>query len=128
MAALNEEFEKLSLDWEEAGDVGAPLAGAFNPLMSGLISGATDPGDRSLQTGVLTGLGSLGGTAVGGLLGGGLGWGAGRLAESAGMDVDPRMAAILLGSIGSMAGGAGASHFARQKSKDNQTAKKKKRK
>ena len=127
--ALDEILEKVAVDWEEVGDVAAPLAGAFNPVISGLVSGATDPGERSLQTGVLTGLGSLGGTALGGLLGAGAGLGAGRLAQLAGLeDVDPRMVATLLGSTGAMAGGAAASHFARENSKNNQTAKKSKKK
>ena len=129
LAALQDTLEKVAVDWEEVGDVGTPIAGAVNPLVAGLLSGVTDPGERSVQTGVLSGLGSLGGTAAGGLLGAGLGYGAGRLANMYGIDgVDPRMLAMILGSGGSMAGGALASNYARQHSKNDQTAKAKKKK
>ena len=120
--ALADAGVKTSADLEELGDYATPVVGGINPIAAGLLSGGTDPGSRYLQSGALTGLGSLGGILGGAYLGKGLGSGVGQLLSHAGVDADPRLTA-LLGAIGmGTLGGALGSHYARSMSKGDQTA------
>ena len=64
---------------ETIGDYATPAIGTISPLAAGLISGATDPGEHPIRSGLAAGLGGTAG-GLAGFLGGGLaGLGTGKL-------------------------------------------------
>jgi len=109
------------VDWEDVGDYATPVLGAASPLLSGLASGITDPGEHPVRTGIATGMGAVGGHLGGALAGGALGYGLGSLLDATtDSGLDPESVALLGAGLGSIGGGGIASHYARKHTKGGQ--------